>query len=137
MHAVVWAMARAEVGRIKGKKFGARIERIETGGKGKWRDWGSGFKRANFSPRYLLLFARNWNCFAKFYVNCVLRRLLLLQNQFQQIGNIREYKFFPRHSFIYKGRGTNNLNKELNSFFISIEFRVNLSQAWPKSCKML
>lgn len=95
-------MARAEVGRIKGKKFGARIERIETGG-GKGNGGIGGFKRANFSPRYLLLFARNWNCFAKFYVNCVLRRLLLLQNQFQQIGNIREYKFFPRHSFIYKG----------------------------------
>lgn len=45
--------------------------------------------------------------------------------------------FSPVIRLYIKGGGTNNLNKELNSFFISIEFRVNLSQAWPKSCKML
>lgn len=45
--------------------------------------------------------------------------------------------FSPVIRLYIKGEGTNNLNKELNSFFISIEFRVNLSQAWPKSCKML
>ena len=58
-------MVRPEVGRIKGKKFSARIERIETEGGGRWKGKSRGFERANFSPRYLLFLFKELELFRK------------------------------------------------------------------------
>lgn len=65
MHAVVWAMARAKVGRIKGKKFGARIERIETGREREMEGLGEWIQTCQLFPSLLTPFRKELELFRK------------------------------------------------------------------------
>lgn len=109
---------------------------------GKEQCFCSGIQTCQLFPSLLALFSpRNWNCFAKFYLNCVFEDYRL-QNQLDKWKYLYVNFLIKLIRFI-KGRGSlisfDNLNKELNLFFISIKFRVNFAQArseWQDAVKL-